>query len=80
MKKEIWSRSIREEIISALWLIAGLLAWQADIKWLAWLLFAKSAFDSLISCVFAVLETKAELMALRNPPNDKRCEPATKGL
>ena len=54
----IWNRSIREEIISALWLIAGLLAWQDGIKWLAWLLFVKSAADTLTAIVFAIIEVK----------------------
>ena len=52
----VWNRSIREEIISALWLISGLLAWQGGIKWLAWLLFVKSVSDMLAAIVFAIIE------------------------
>ena len=63
---QIWNRSIREEIISALWLIAGLLAWQGGIKWLAWLLFVKSATDTLTALVFAILEVKI----MRRSPNE----------
>ena len=43
-----------EEIISALWLIAGLLAWGNDIRWLAWCLFVKAATDTVCSIWSAV--------------------------
>ncbi len=54
---KIWTHSIREEIIGALWLIAGLLAWNDGIKWLAWILFVKATFDTFASICFAVVET-----------------------
>lgn len=72
MKKEIWSRSIREEIIAALWLIAGLLAWQAGNKWLAWLLFIKSVLDFLTAVFFAYTEGVKEILDRRDPPNDDK--------
>jgi hypothetical protein len=61
----VWNRSIREEIISALWLIAGLVAWQGGIKWLAWMLFVKAASDMMAAIVFAIIEVKI----VRRSPN-----------
>jgi len=66
----IWSKSIREEIIAALWLIAALLAWHDNIKWLAWFLFIKSASDTLTSIIYAFREAIAEVNERRSP-NEK---------
>ena len=55
-----WSGSKSEELLSALWLIAALLAWNNNIKWLAWMLFVKAAMDTITSIVLAVIELRAE--------------------
>jgi len=51
-----WTPSMREEVLAALYLIAGLEAWQAGIRWLAWCLFVKSANDTVCALVAAVAE------------------------
>ena len=50
-----WSHSTREEVISALWLIAGLQAWGCGLRVFAVILFVKSAADTVcsIGCAFA---------------------------
>lgn len=63
----IWSKSIREEIIAALWLIAALLAWHDNIKWLAWFLFIKSASDYLTAIIYAFREAITEINERRSP-------------
>jgi hypothetical protein len=68
----IWSKSIREEIIAALWLIAALLAWHDNIKWLAWFLFIKSASDTLTAIIYAFREAIAEVNERRSPNADIR--------
>jgi hypothetical protein len=60
LKPRTWAASQVEEVISALWLIAGLLAWSAGIKWFAWILFVKAALDVLCAWVFVVKEIKEE--------------------
>ncbi|MGN6556066.1 MAG: hypothetical protein ACTHLW_20345 [Verrucomicrobiota bacterium] len=65
----VWSRSVREEIISALWLIAALLAWIAGIKWLAWCLFVKSASDTVTAILFAVKEALQAIKKARRNEN-----------
>jgi hypothetical protein len=50
-----------EEALSALWLIAALLAYIAGIKWLAVALFIKAALDTIAAIHFAVTEAKSEL-------------------
>ena len=55
-----WTESKVEEVISALWLIAALVAWSAGIRWFACLLFVKSAADSLISIHLARKEYRQE--------------------
>ena len=55
-----WTPSMREEVLSALYLIAGLEAWQAGIRWLAWCLFVKAANDTVCALVAAVVETVHE--------------------
>lgn len=52
------SRSIQEEILAGIYLCAGLLAWQADIRWLAWISFLKAALDTVGAIRFAILEIK----------------------
>lgn len=50
--------STDEEKISALWLIAGLLAWNDGIYWLAWCLFVKSALDVVCIVIASIKEMK----------------------
>ncbi len=50
--------SHREEIISALWIIAALLAWNGGIRWLAWILFVKGVTDTLTSIGLALMELR----------------------
>jgi hypothetical protein len=52
------TRSIIEELLAALYLIAALLAWMADIHWLAIVLFIKAGVDTLCSMVAAVIAVK----------------------
>ncbi len=51
-----WTPSMREEVLAALYLIAGLNAWQAGIRWLAWCLFAKAANDTVCAIIAAFAE------------------------
>ena len=51
-----WTASTREEVLAVLHLIAGLLAWQADIRWLAWLLFVKAGIDTVCAIIAAFAE------------------------
>jgi hypothetical protein len=67
----VWNKSIREEIIAALWLIAALLAWQDNIKWLAWCLFLKSASDFLTAIIYAIVEVILLKTAADKSPNEK---------
>lgn len=50
--------SHREEIISALWIIAALLAWNGGIRWLAWILFVKGVTDTLASIGLALMDRR----------------------
>ena len=59
------SRSVQEEILSALYLIAGLLAIQCGIKWLAAVCFGKAALDAVCAIVFAVREAYGDVVAAR---------------
>ena len=63
MNSRTFYPSHREEIISALWLIAALLAWNGGIRWLAWMLFAKAALDFVFAIVAAVVEIIIERSA-----------------
>ena len=54
---------MREEVLAALYLIAGLEAWQAGIRWLAWCLFVKAANDTVCALVAAVAEIVQERKA-----------------
>ena len=58
-----WTPSMREEVLAALYLIAGLEAWQAGIRWLAWCLFFKAANDTVCALVAAVAEIVLERKA-----------------
>ena len=55
--------SHREEIISALWIIAALLAWNGGIRWLAWILFVKGVTDTLASIGLALMELRKKANA-----------------
>ena len=66
MNSRTWYPSHREEVISALWLIAALLAWNGGIRWLAWLLFFKSALDTVFSIVASLVEIRRERKAADN--------------
>lgn len=59
-------RSLVEEALSLLTLIAALLAWSVEIRWLAWVLFVKAAGDTLTAIRYAVRELKAER---KEPPS-----------
>ena len=60
MKTKPWTPSKTEEVIAALWLIAGLLAWLAGLKWLAWTLFVKCVLDVICCISFAIFEIREE--------------------
>ena len=60
VRRPAWTASNVEEVISALWAIAGLCAWNAEIRWLAWTLLIKAALDTIMAIVFAVVEVRAE--------------------
>jgi hypothetical protein len=65
MKTETWTPSTREEVLAALYLIAACQAWQADIRWLAFLLFAKALCDTLCAMKLAWREFVSEMPAAR---------------
>jgi len=44
-----WNSSKAEEVISALWVIAGLLAWSVRLKELAFVMFAMGAYATALS-------------------------------
>jgi hypothetical protein len=52
-----WTRSVVEELLSGIWLIAGLLAWQNGLKVLAWLLFLRCIHDTLCAICVGFRET-----------------------
>jgi hypothetical protein len=56
--KPTWCPSHREEVLSALYLIAGLLAYQIDFRRLATILFFKAAADTIcaLKCVHGELK------------------------
>ena len=60
VRRPAWTASKVEEVISALWAIAGLCAWTAGIRWLAWALLIKAALDTITAIVLAVVEIRAE--------------------
>ncbi len=61
MTSRLGWRSIAEEIISVLWLIAGLLVQQAGCYWLAWILFAKAASDTGFAIAYGVLARRSNV-------------------
>jgi len=56
MKIETWSHSVREELLATLKLIAGLLAWQNEMYWLAWVVFVLCGMDVFLAIRFALIE------------------------
>jgi hypothetical protein len=58
-----WTPSMREEVLAALYLIAGLEAWHAEIRWLAWCLFVKATNDTVCALVAALTEVLHERKA-----------------
>lgn len=56
-----WSRSMSEEALSALYLLAALQAWQVGIRWLAWFLFAKALNDAACSIFAAWAEATRDV-------------------
>jgi hypothetical protein len=56
--EQVWYPSHREEIIAALYLIAGMTAWQAGSSVLAWLCCVKAAADTACAVWFAIKENK----------------------
>jgi len=57
---ELVTSSTEEEKICLLSLIAGLLAWNGGITWLAILLFIKTGFDFICLTVASLKETEAK--------------------
>jgi ABC-type phosphate transport system permease subunit len=55
---QVWYPSHREEIIAALYLIAGTTAWQAGAPVLAWWCCLKAAADTACAVWFAIQENK----------------------
>ena len=66
VRQSAWTGSKVEEVIAALWAIAALCAWMAELRWIAWCLLAKVALDVLCAILLAVIEIKAES---KNMPN-----------
>jgi len=60
MKKEIWTTSVREEIVCILWLIAAILAYQNHIIWLTWFCGIWSSLAFICSIIYKLLEKKAD--------------------
>lgn len=58
-----WSRSLVEEVIGCLWLIAAVLAFGFKFDTLGWLLAIKAATDQGSAIWFAVKEAIAEKKA-----------------
>lgn len=48
-----------EEVISALWFIAGFLALKAEIRWLAYWMFADAVFSSLAAIGLSIMGVSA---------------------
>ena len=55
---QVWYPSHREEIIAALYLIAGTTAWQAGLHPLAWFCCVKAAADTACAVWMALKENK----------------------
>jgi hypothetical protein len=55
---QVWYPSHREEIIAALYLIAGMTAWQADFRVLALFCIGKAAAVTACAVWFAIKENK----------------------
>jgi len=58
-RKPAWTRSNTEEVLAALYLVAGNTAYIAGIHWLAWLCFGKAALDTLAALIIAERELNA---------------------
>jgi len=56
--EQVWYPSHREEIIAALYLMAGMTAWQADFRVLALFCIGKAAADTACAVWFAINENK----------------------
>jgi hypothetical protein len=56
--EQVWYPSHREEIIAALYLIAGTTAWQADMHFMACLCGVKAAANTARAVWFAIKEYK----------------------
>ena len=54
------SQSEKEEILAALYFIAGALFWSSELKFFAWFCIAKGVLDSLCAIFEAVREIKAK--------------------
>jgi hypothetical protein len=50
------SKSVQEEILAALYLIAALLAFQFGPAWLGWACAIKAGFDTIWALLFAFIE------------------------
>lgn len=68
LKSPAWSVSKTEEVLAALYLIAGLLAWIAGIHWFAWFLFAKAALDTIAAITCSIVEIQSEERHKTNDP------------
>ena len=65
----VWTRSLVEEIIGCLWLIASVLAFGFDFRTLGWMLAIKAAMDMGVAIRFAVKEVTAEKKAAQQEKN-----------
>lgn len=63
-----WTASKAEEIIAVAWLVAGCSAWNAGIRWLGWVCFAKATLDTICAIGVAIMEVRAESA---KHPNDQ---------
>lgn len=57
------TRSLIEEIIGVLWIIAGLLMWQVGPKWLAVLFLVKAVLDFAAVCFYSLRRRREEANA-----------------
>lgn len=62
LEKKAWSRSMSEEVIAVLWIIAAILSFGFHFDTMGWVFTIKALIGTLIALLFAVREAR----------NDKR--------
>ncbi|MDE2100945.1 MAG: hypothetical protein KGL39_27105 [Patescibacteria group bacterium] len=67
-----WTRSLIEEIISALWFIVSILAYSVGFHVVAVLFAIKAVMDTIISIGLAIKETLDEKEEFRDQTNQSR--------